>query len=52
MSLSTRRSCACRWTSSATSFGWVDSAIAGAAAAAFLCAPNGSASTGGMRKKG
>src|SRR5437763_1165852 len=50
-SLSTRRSWAARATSSATSFGWPDSAIAGAPAsetgAGFL-APNGSASIGVM----
>src|SRR5256886_1109779 len=50
MSLSTRRSCACRWTSSATSFGWLDRAIAGAATA-FFGAPNGSASRGVMGQK-
>src|SRR5438045_628936 len=50
MSLSTRRSCACRWTSSATSFGWLDSAIAGAATA-FFGAPKGSASRGLMGQK-
>src|ERR1700693_452986 len=50
MSLSTRRSCAWRWTSSATSLGWLDSAMAGAAAA-FLCARNGPASTGAMGAK-
>src|SRR5438045_2506206 len=49
-SLSTRRSCACRCTSSATSFGWLESAIAGAAAA-FFGAPNGSASRGVMGRK-
>src|SRR5437764_112868 len=50
-SLSTRRSWAARATSSATSFGWLERAIAGAPAsdtgAGFL-APNGSASMGVM----
>src|SRR3954470_10113247 len=50
MSLSTRRSCAWRWTSSATSLGWAESAIAGAGAA-FLEAPKGSASRGAMGAK-
>src|SRR5438552_18559554 len=51
MSLSTRRNSACRWTSSATSLGWLDSAMAGAGEASttdFLGAPNGSASGGHM----
>src|SRR5437899_5222977 len=50
MSLSTRRNCAWRATSSATSLGWLERAIAGAAmgmAEGFL-APNGSASIGVM----
>src|SRR5215475_6154246 len=50
MSLSTRRNCAWRWTSSATSLGWLDSAMAGAAAA-LIGAANGSASTGVMGAK-
>src|SRR5712664_3759563 len=53
-SLSTRRNCAARATSSATSFGWLDKAIAGAPAsdtgAGFL-APNGSASMGAMEPR-
>src|SRR6266404_4116001 len=53
MSLSTRRNCAWRWTSSATSRGWLDNAIAGAGAAgaALIGAANGSASTGVMGAK-
>src|SRR5919108_1544421 len=51
MSLSTRLSCAARATSSATSFGCVESTIAGAPAndtGAGFCAPKGSASKGVM----
>src|SRR5205823_5003741 len=51
ISLSTRRNSACRWTSSATSLGWLERAMAGAPAAittGFFAAPNGSASVGTM----
>src|SRR6266481_2379880 len=53
MSLSTRRNCAWRWTSSPTSRGWLDKAMAGAGAAgaALIGAANGSASTGVMGAK-
>src|SRR5438094_580060 len=50
MSLSTLRSWAWRWTSSATSLGWLESAMAGAAAA-LNGAAKGSASTGVMEAK-
>src|SRR5712691_2016942 len=51
ISLSTRRNSACRWTSSATSLGWLESAMAGpgeASTTGFLGAPKGSASGGHM----
>src|SRR6266849_6352018 len=51
ISLSTRRNSACRWTSSATSLGWLERAMAGpgeASTTGFLGAPKGSASGGHM----